>query len=200
MLTAHAVLGYSGAITVAGAGVYYIWDVLTGDSRPHSGTWLVWGVIGILGLNVTRHAGAGPGSYAAAVYTALYLITFLISLHPRFGKPGLEWYDWPLSALAIAGVALWRFGTLPAIPAVLLAIACDAVAWSMTLRETWRNPASESRIAWAGDTLGTALCLLAVDHHTVAAMAYPAYLFGSNAAVALTAMLRRTARPVIPRL
>ena len=190
-MTVHVVLGYAGAVIVAAAGGYYIWDVITGDTRPHSGSWMVWGLIGILGLGVTRNSGAGPGSYAAAAYIVLYLVTFMISLHPRFGKPGLPWYDWPLCAVAVAGILTWRLGQLSAVPAVLLAITCDAVAWLMTLRETWRDPASESRLAWAGDTLGTGLCLLAIRHMSFAAMAYPAYLFGSNAIVAAVTTTRR---------
>lgn len=190
-MTVHVVLGYAGAVIVAAAGGYYIWDVITGDTRPHSGSWMVWGFIGILGLGVTRQSGAGPGSYAAAAYTVLYLVTFMISLHPRFGKPGLPWHDWPLCALAVAGILTWRLGQLHALPAVLLAITCDAVAWWMTLRETWRDPASESRLAWAGDTLGTGFCLLAMGHISFAAMAYPAYLFGSNATVAAVTTTRR---------
>jgi hypothetical protein len=187
----NELLGTAGACVVAAAGIYYIVDIFRGGSAPHSGSWLVWTVVGVLGFGATSQAGAGPGSYAAGVYVAAYAVTFLISLNPRFGKPGLEWYDWPLCGFAIVGVLLWRFGPLSGAAAVTLTIACDLVGLWPTLREAWRRPALESPAAWVADSVGNTLCLLAVGNASYAAIAYPIYLVVGTAVVAAVIILRR---------
>jgi hypothetical protein len=183
-------LGVAGACVVAAAGIYYIIDVFRGNSRPHAGSWLVWSVIGVLGYGTTAEAGAGPGSYAAGVYVVLCATTFVISLRPRFGKPGLEWYDWPLCAVAIAGILLWRLGPLSGAAAVTLALACDLVGLWPTVREAWRAPALESPAAWSADAVGNLLCLFAVAEVSYTAIVYPAYLFAGTALVATILIVR----------
>jgi hypothetical protein len=193
-LRSNELLGTAGACVVAVAAVYYIVDIFRGGSAPHSGSWLVWTVVGVLGFGATSEAGAGPGAYAAGVYVGAYAVTFLISLHPRFGKPGIEWYDWPLCGLAIAGVLLWRFGPLSGAAAVTLAVTCDLVGLWPTLREAWRRPELESPAAWSADTAGNTLCLLAVGSTGYAAIAYPIYLVAGTGAVAAVLILRRRAQ------
>lgn len=184
-------LGVIGAAIVAAAGLYYIVDILRGNSRPHSGSWLVWSVIGVLGYGTTAEAGAGPGSYAAGTYIALYVVTFLLSLHPRYGKPGIEWYDWPLCAVAVAGLVLWRLGPLSGAAAVTLALACDLVGLWPTVREAWRAPELESPAAWSADTAGNLFCLFAIAEMSYSAIVYPAYLLASTALVATIVITRR---------
>ena len=176
---------------VAAAGIYYVVDIFRGGSRPHSGSWLVWTVIGVLGFGASSEAGAGPGSYAAGVYVAAYTVTFLVSLNPRFGKPGIDWYDWPLCGVAILGIVLWRLGPLSGAAAASLAVACDTIGLWPTLREAWRRPLLESPAAWSADAVGNTMCLFAVSDSRYAAIVYPAYLVAATAAVAAVVILRR---------
>ena len=176
---------------VAVAGIYYIVDVLRGRSRPHTGSWLVWSVIGILGFGASSEAGAGPGSYAAGVYVAAYTVTFLVSLNPRFGKPDIDWYDWPLCGVAVVGVVLWHLGPLSGAAAASLAVLCDTIGLWPTLREAWRRPLLESPGAWSADAVGNTMCLFAISDARYAAIVYPAYLVAATGAVAAVLILRR---------
>ena len=155
-------LGIAGACVVAVAGIYYIVDVLRGRSSPHAGSWLVWSVIGILGFGASSEAGAGPGSYAAGVYVAAYTVTFLISLNPRFGKPDIDWYDWPLCGVAVVGVVLWHLGPLLGAAAASLACCPDAVGLWPTLRKAWHHRL-ESPGAWSADAVSDTMCLFTIS-------------------------------------
>ena len=181
-------LGVIGALIVSVGAIYYLYDIVWGQTRPHRVTWAVWTCIGILGFGVTDSAGAGPGAYVAGVYTVAYVITFGLSLTKKYGKPGVRASDIVLCVVALAGVALWRFGGLGDTPAGALAIACDAAAVWPTLREAWLQPHSESLPTWSADVVGSALGVIAVTGASFAANAYPAYLLVANALV-LAALL-----------
>jgi hypothetical protein len=184
------VLGLSGAGIVAVSAVYYAVDVLRGRTRPQRTSWGVWALVGLLGVASADAGGAGPGTYAAAVDAVACAATFLLSLLPRYGKPGGNRLDPLLGAAAVAGVLLWQFGPLTDAGAAVCAVACDAIALWPTLRDARRRPELESRLSWSADVIGNALCLAAVGTATVAAMVYPIFLVaaaGAMAAVLFTA-------------
>lgn len=181
------IVGVCGAIVVAASAVYYLADVLQARTRPHLASWAVWAIIGVLGFGTANVGGAGPGAYAAAVDAVACLITFAISLLPRFGKPGLRRTDVILAVVAVVGVMVWRWGPLPTSAATLLAVGCALVALWPTLRETRHRPHLECRLSWAADVLGNAMCVAATATASVAALAYPVYLL--LACVAMTVVL-----------
>ena len=187
-MDAHDWLGVIGALIVSVGAIYYLYDIVWGQTRPHRVTWAVWTCIGVLGFGVTDSAGAGPGAYVAGVYTVAYIVTFLLSMTRKYGKPGVRPSDIALGVVALAGVGLWRFGGLGDTPAAALAIVCDAAAVWPTLREAWLQPHSESLPTWSADVVGSALGVAAVTNASFAANAYPAYLLVANALV-LAALL-----------
>jgi len=181
------VLGVTGAGVVALSAVYYAIDVLRGGTRPQRTSWGVWALVGILGVASSDAGGAGPGTYAAAVDAVACAATFLLSLVPRYGKPGGRPLDPFLGFAAIAGVVLWQFGPLTDAVAASCAVGCATVALWPTLREARHRPDLESRLSWSADVLGNGLCLAAVGTASVAALVYPVFLV--VAATAMTIVL-----------
>jgi len=190
-MSLHDWLGVAGALVVSVGAIYYLYDIVWGQTRPHRVTWAVWTCIGVLGFGVTDSAGAGPGAYVAGVYTVAYVVTFLLSLTRKYGKSGVRRSDVLLGVVALAGVCLWRFGGLSDPGAAVLAIGCDMAAVWPTLRESWFQPSTESVPTWTADVVGTALGLTAVNGASFAANAYPAYLLVANALVLVTLVAGR---------
>jgi hypothetical protein len=186
MSTAEA-LGLSGAAIVAVSAVYYAVDVLRGGTRPQRTSWGVWALVGTLGVASSDAGGAGPGVYAGAVDAVACAATFLLSVMPRYGKPGGHQLDPYLGLAAVAGVLLWQFGPLTDAGAAICAVACDTVALWPTLRDARHRPDLESRMSWSADVVGNGLCLAAVGTASVAALVYPIFLV--LAAVAMTTVL-----------
>lgn len=187
------VVGGLGALVVALSACYYLTDVVRGRTRPHRASWAVWAVIGVLGFGTADVSGAGPGAWAAGVDAIACAATFALSLHPRFGKPGGRASDAALGAVALLGVALWRWGPLSITAAALLAVGCDAVALWPTVREGWHRPELESAVSWSADVLGNGLCIAVATGASVAALAYPVYLFAACLTMAALLVVRRRA-------
>jgi hypothetical protein len=189
------IVGACGALVVAASALYYLLDVLHARTRPHQASWAVWAVIGLLGFGTASVGGAGPGAYAAAVDAVACILTFAISLLPRFGKPGLRRTDVILAVVAVVGVLVWRWGPLPTSAATLLAVSCALIALWPTLREARRSPELECRLSWGADVVGNAMCVAASTTASIAALAYPMYLLLACVAVSivLTVPCSRTA-------
>jgi hypothetical protein len=184
-------VGALGGAIVAASAVWYALDVLRGSTRPQRTSWGVWAVVGAVGFGTSDAGGAGAGSYAAAADAGACVLTFLLSLHPRLGKPGGRRLDPVLAAAALAGVALWLAGPLTADESAACATACAAVALWPTLRDSWRQPRLESLPSWGADVVGNALCLAALQRLTPAALAFPAYLTAAAAVMVVVLFGRR---------
>ena len=183
-------IGITGAVIAALAGGWYVYGVVRGGTRPHPTTWGVWALIGALGAGSAVESGAGPGAYAAVVFLALHTVVFGLSLSRRFGKPGGEWYDYPLGLVAASALVAWQALELSAAFAAAAAVAVDALALWPTLRESWRQPHTESLAAWLADGAAAFLGALAVADWRFAPLAYPVYLAIGNGAVAGVLLIR----------
>jgi hypothetical protein len=185
-------LGVGGAIVVAGAAIFYLVEIFRGETRPQRVSWAVWAVIGVLGYGTASAGGAGAGAYVAGVYMVACIATFAVSLAPRYGKPGGARYDWPLGAIAIAGLVLWRSGALPDDAGAALAVGCDGIALWPTMRGALQAPRSESRGAWTADVVGNTMAVGALNSHAFASAAYPVYLLVATAVIAGILWARQT--------
>lgn len=178
-----SLIGLIGALLFVPSTLYYLFTIVKGTTRPHPITWGVWSLIGILGVSATLEGGAGAGAYSAIAALVVQLLVFVISLNKKYGKPGREWYDFPLGAVAVIGILAWHFGNLSGAQAIIIAISADALVLWFTLRESWRDPESESFLAWASGSIAFFLGLLALESYTFEAAAYPVYLFVGNSLI-----------------
>lgn len=186
----RASLGLIGAIIASIAGIYYLYTIVHGSTRPHRVTWGVWSLIGVLGVGSAIEGGAKAGSYVALVYVVLEIIVFLLSLSKKYGKPGGESYDYILGAIAVVALIIWRVADLsPNFAATVAVLADGTVAW-FTLRESWRQPQTESLIAWLVDVPAAALGVAALASFSYAAIAYPLYLLIGNSAITTALVIR----------
>jgi hypothetical protein len=183
-------LGAAGAGIIALSAAYYVLDVVRRRAQPQRTSWAIWALVGVVGFGTADAGGAGPGAWAAGADAVACGVTFLLSLHPALGKPGGRRTDLVLAAVAVAGIACWRFGALDTAGAALCAVGCDAVALWPTLREAWRRPALESLPSWAADVAGNGLCVGALAERSAASAAFPVYLLVAASAVVSVLVLR----------
>ena len=185
------VLGLIGAGIITLSACYYVLDILRGETRPQRTSWGVWALVGVLGFGTSESGGAGPGAWSAGVDGVASVLTFALSLHPRYGKPGGRRIDPLLGAVAVAGVVLWRWGPLDVTAAAASAVGCDIVALWPTLREGWQQPRTESLPSWSADMVGHLVCVAAVSNLSFAALAFPAYMVLATAAMTVVLVVRR---------
>ena len=177
--------------------VPYVRDILRGTTRPHRGTWFIWGMLAIV-VCVSQRADGASWSLVMAGTQAV-LTTFIFVLAIRRGEGGLSTGDRLLIAIAGAGVAAWVVVDEPFV-ATACVIAADLIAAAMMVPKVHRDPGSETLMTFALAGAGGALAVGAVGAADVSLLCYPVYYCLVNWALALLIHHRRVALGVSPTL
>ena len=166
----------------------YIRDTVRGATRPHRGTWLIWGVLGTLVCLSQRADGASWSLIMAAVQAVLTSAIFLLSI--RHGEGGLSPIEAVMVALAGAGVVGWVVVDEPVI-ATACVVAADLLGAAMMVPKTYRDPGSETLATFALASLSGALAAGAVGAPDPSLLLYPVYYCIVNGAIAVLIHRRR---------
>jgi hypothetical protein len=179
-----------GAVGVADT-IPYVRDTVHGSTRPHRGTWLIWGVLAIVACASQRADGASWSLVMTATQAVLTGLVFVLAI--RYGEGGLSAIDLSMVGVACAGVVGWLLAREPVV-AVACVIVADLTAAAMMTPKAYRDPHSETLAMYALASIGGALAVGAVGALDVSLLLYPAYYSLVNAAMALLIFVRR-ARP-----
>jgi hypothetical protein len=169
----------------------YVRDTLRGSTRPHRGTWLIWGVLAVV-VSLSQYAdGASWSLVMAAVQAVLTSLVFVLSI--RRGEGGLSRADITMIAIAGAGVLGWIAADEPLV-ATACVVAADLIGAGLMVPKTYRDPHSETLVTFAFASLGGALAAGAVGAIDVSLLLYPVYYCVINGAIALLIWERRVTR------
>jgi hypothetical protein len=186
----------AGVIGVADT-VPYVRDTLRGSTRPHRGTWLIWGVLAIVVCLSQRADGASWSLILAASQAVLTSVIFVLAICR--GQGGASATELVMIAVAGAGVIGWILADEP-IVATACVVAADLIGTAMMMPKTYRDPESETLVTFALASLAGALAAGAVGVLDVSLLLYPIYYCVANAAVALVIHQRRRVAHATPPL
>jgi hypothetical protein len=179
----------AGAIGVADT-IPYIRDVLRGSTRPHRGTWLIWGSLAIV-VSLSQWADGASWSLVMSGTQAI-LIGLIFVLSIRRGEGGVSTPELIMTFVAAAGVACWIVADEP-IVATGCVVAADLIGTALMVPKTYRDPDSETLLTFALASVAGALATASVGALDAALLLYPLYFCVANGALALLIMCRRTA-------
>lgn len=162
--------------------VPYVRDMLRGSTRPHRGTWLIWGLLAIVVCLSQRADGASWSLVMAGTQAVLTSFVFVLAI--RRGEGGLSTADGLLIAVAAAGMAGWVLVDEPLV-ATAGVIVADLIAAAMMVPKVRRDPGSETLVTFALAGAGGALAVGAVGAADASLLAYPVYYCVVNWAIAL---------------
>jgi len=182
------ILGVLGGLVGTVDTVPYVRDIVRGVTRPHRGTWLIWGVLAVV-ASLSQHAEGASWSLLLTASQA-FLTGFVFVLAIRHGEGGLAALDVSLMAVAAAGVVGWMVVGEP-IVAVVCVIVADICGAAMMTPKAYRDPYSETLAMYALASLAGALAAGAVGALDVALLIYPVYYCLVNGALAVLISVRR---------
>jgi hypothetical protein len=186
-----AVLGLAAGLIGVLDTIPYVRDTLRGSTRPHRGTWLIWGVLAVV-VSLSQYAdGASWSLVMAGVQAVLTSLVFGLSI--RRGEGGVSRADITMIAIAGAGVIGWIAADEPLV-ATACVVAADLIGAGLMVPKTYRDPHSETLITFAFASLGGALAAGAVGAIDVSLLLYPVYYCVINGAIALLIWERRVTR------
>jgi hypothetical protein len=170
--------------------VPYVRDTIRGETRPHRGTWLIWGSLAIVVWLSQRADGASWSLMLASGQVVLNSIVVLLAI--RRGEGGMSAPEAAMLGLAGGGVIGWIVADQP-IVAIACVIAADLVATALMAPKTYRDPGSETLVTYVGASVAGALAAGAVGALDVSLLLYPVYYCLVNIAIAILINHRRGA-------
>lgn len=168
--------------------VPYIRNMLSGKTKPHAFSWLVWGVLTAIAFVGQVSDGAGPGAWVTGFTACVSFFIFVTAL--RTGEKDITKSDW--LSLVGAGVAmlLWWATSDPLI-AVILITVIDALGFFPTFRKSYHKPYQETAITFAISALKFVIAIIALENLTPTTWLYPASLVVMNGIFVVMLLIRR---------
>ncbi len=150
----------------------YIKDILRGNTKPHTYTWLIWAIVTVIAFFGQVVSGGGPGSWATGVAAVVTIITLILSLKGRYGTKDITNFDKVCLVLAIISILPWLL-TNSVLWSVLLATFIDLIAFFPTMRKTWHAPKSESLGSMYADAIKHSLSTVSMGTYSLITLIYP---------------------------
>jgi hypothetical protein len=91
MIEMTPVLGLLGALVGIACTVPYVRDTVSGTTRPHRGTWLIWGVLAAVACICQRADGASWSLVLTCSQAVLTALVFVLAI--RHGEGGLTRFE-----------------------------------------------------------------------------------------------------------
>lgn len=165
-----------GAVIASLGGLYYLYETITGKSKPNRVSWLLWGVMPMIIFIAQRVQGVEGLSWIsfAAGFTPILIVTASFLNKKAYWKTSP--LDYILMVAALIGIALW-FITSDPNAAILLVLIADLLAGIPTIIKSIKRPETESWIAYLISTIGFGIGILSINNFNFEHAAFVIYLF-----------------------
>jgi hypothetical protein len=175
---------FVGAAVASLGGLYYLYETITGKTKPNRITWLLWGLFPMI-IFVAQKAQGVEGlswvSFAAGLTPFLVLLASFLNKKAYWKTEPKDYY---LMAAAVFGILLWLI-TDNANLAILFALVADLMAGLPTVIKSYHHPETESWVAYAISAVGFGLGILAIQTFSFENFAFVCYLFIINGLLAI---------------
>ena len=174
----------------------YIFDTITGETRPQRAAWLIWAVLSTISFLSNLYEGASTSAAFLGVQAGGTIIIAVLAIFKGRGT-FLRRTDYAILFISGIGLVLW-YHTDNAAYALAISLGLSMLAGFVTIIKSYVTPESETLSTWVISFFAAAAGIMAVGSNDPVLLAYPVYLFALYTCI-ITAFalgklrLRRTA-------
>jgi len=165
------VAAYMSLFLSVAANIPYVYESIAGKVKPERVSWLLFTLLGF-----TYYFSALEDD-GAKFFTAGELIgpvmIFITSL--KYGVGGKSKFDRYALVFALCALGL-LFVVDGTLPSLIIALAVDATAITLTIRKLIADPASESRLVWGMWFVSSLLGILSIRDYSLESLLFPVYV------------------------
>lgn len=185
-----------GAFIASLGGFYYLFETITGKSQPNRVTWILWGLFPMITFVAQRAQGVEGVSWVTFVSGFTPLLVFAASFINKKAYWKSRPMDYYLLIAAIVGITLWAV-TDNANLAILFALIADLLAAVPTIIKCYKNPETESWVAYAISAGGFLLSMITIQTWAFETYAFVLYLTLLNGVMAVLSSRGRTRKSIL---
>ena len=168
--------------------VPYFRDIISGNTKPHAFSWLVWGVLNAIAFAGQIHGKGGAGTWAVGLTALALFAIFILSLIK--GEKHIKLFDWVCLGGAALALLLWAITKQP-LTSIILITVVDAFGFLPTVRKAYAKPHQETLITYEINTIKYVLVVLALQNYTLVTTLFPLAVAIMNALFVTMLIVRR---------
>jgi hypothetical protein len=172
------------ALTFA-AFVPYIRAILSGTTKPHVFSWVIWGSTTFVVFLAQIEGKGGVGAWPIGVSGSITIFIAFLAYVKR-ADITITKTDWLFFVSALSSLPLWYVTSDPLWAVVILTIV-DVLGFGPTVRKAYSFPHSESLLFFALFAVRNVLVILALESYSVTTVLFPAVIAAT--CVSLMAMV-----------
>jgi hypothetical protein len=150
----------------------YILSILSGKTRAHVFSWIIWGLTTLVVFFAQIEAKGGIGAIPIGISAGITLFIALLA-YTKKNDSDITKTDWWFFILALASVPLWYFTSEP-IWAVAILTLVDIAGFGPTLRKAYQFPHSESPLFFGLFFIRNLCVILALESYSLTTVLFPA--------------------------
>lgn len=182
------ILGYLSGILIILSCIPYIRDILLLKTKPQRATWFIWMVLLTIAFFAQLSKGGTWSLIATGVDWLGVFIIFILSI--KYGIGGTSKLDKMALVGAGIGLIIWYFTKEPLF-ALIITIFIDFIAAMLTVIKTYRQPETETFIAYMICGTGGLLGAFAVGEFNLSLLLFPIWICICNYGIGMTIILGR---------
>ncbi len=167
----------------------YIITIHKGQTKPHAFSWLIWGILMLIGYAAQVYDGGGAGSWITGIsgLISLYIaaLAWKVRKHDTVTKS-----DWITMALTLSAIPLWLVTDSPLWSVILISII-DSAGYYPTFRKAYKLPQEEYTPSYNIGAAKHLISIAALEHYSLITALYPAVLAMMNIVFVLWVYWRR---------
>ncbi|WP_020160925.1 hypothetical protein [Methylobacter marinus] len=167
------------ALTFA-AFVPYIRTIISGATKPHVFSWIIWGATTFVVFLAQIEDKGGVGAWPIGVSGCITVFVAFLAYVKR-ADITITKTDWLFFTLAMSSLPLWYFSSDP-LWAVVVLTTVDVLGFGPTFRKAYSFPHSESLLFFSLFVVRNILVMMALENYSITTVLFPA-------AVAVACML-----------
>lgn len=166
----------------------YFRDILSGKTKPHAFSWLVWGVLNGIAFAGQVHGNGGAGTWAVGLTAVVLIAIFILSLFK--GEKNIKPFDWICLSSAALALALWFITSQP-LPSIILITIVDMFGFLPTVRKAYVKPRQETLVTYEINSVKYILVVLALKTYTLVTTLFPLAVAVMNTVFVAMLIIRR---------
>ena len=158
-------LALAAALLAIAGNLPYLIDIVKKKVQPHAYSWFVWSIVSAIAFFGQVAKGAGVGAIPTAVSEIFTVVIFFFSV--RYGFKKITKTDNLFLILALISLVPWLITKDPTL-SIIIVVIIDLLAFTPTLRKTWRYPKSETSTLYLMNVLRHSLTLFSLQAYNIA--------------------------------
>ncbi len=183
------VLGAIGVLIGLAGYLVYFHGIFKGRIKPHAFSWLVWGILTLIGFIAQVVDGAGPGSWVTGFTAVMSFVLFFVGLGAS-SRALIVKSDWIFFIATLLAIPPWYLTGDPMWSVIIITII-DAGAFIPTFRKAYEHPQTESVFHASSAGIKFVFGIFALHHFSMTTVLYPASLVLMNGIFVFMLLWRR---------